>query len=166
MGWLEDKLDQGRRWFGRFGIVAVVAGLLVAFFDWWQRIEFAVEHRQGIFQIIARIGNLVFTPWFGWGLAGIGATLLIFLYRRSEGRKGSLSDSIEVTITKGSREEPTTTPPPRSRTIAGLKGKGIRIQDVRSQADEVISDMEAEDADIKDIDHRPGRSNDEPPDQR
>lgn len=89
MGWLGNYIDSRRKKLGLVGRSVVVGGVLLAFFDWWQRIEFAVEHRTGIAAVLAHLANLLFSPWFGWALAAIGATLLVGLSLRSDRGPGT-----------------------------------------------------------------------------
>lgn len=96
MGWLGNYIDSRRKKLGWLGRSVVVGGVLLAFFDWWQRIEFAVEHRTGIAAVLARLGNILFSAWFGWALVGIGTSLLLGLSLRSD-------RSLGTQVTKRSR---------------------------------------------------------------
>lgn len=114
---------------GWIGTGILLAGLAVALFDWWQRVEFAVTHRQGVSRLLAVIANAIFNPWVAWGATFVGAFILIFLAFRSERNVHGLSGNLETEVL-----------PARPSQSTSLRS--ARTRDAITRQQEIVRDLE------------------------
>lgn len=59
--------------------MAVGAGVLIGI-DWWQRLDFSLEHRKGLARLGVFLLAALFSPWFKWSLLGLGTAFVVGLH--------------------------------------------------------------------------------------
>lgn len=107
--WLRNRLEQHRNRYGRLAAFALGGSLLLALFDWWQRLDFAWRNRGGIARVLAAIVSFLINPWFYWLLAFLAAALLIWVHFSGQKQIAALEAALEEKQTGAVVHPPTVT---------------------------------------------------------